>query len=606
MNHPCISGEGGKPCGIFVGESKPWGPGNCRLCFLFATSEKHRKAWGGEPINTDISKWPTMARMVAKLRRPEDKGLGDTVARNIKWLKGDTLASWYKKLTGKDCGCSDRQQALNTDYPYSLTAFSPGGPAVILPPKAGVPVVEGAGKYRHLLYHLYPSKLFDEGSVWRWNIDQLKRRLSLFNGRRIMSVVTDENSEGIKEVKEVAGNGFEFIEQPNDPTLREVASFEPLFGTVANEVGPEDAVFYCHGKGVANFTWQDSMIRRWTEVLYESNLDYWPIVARLLKTNAAAGSFKRVGKYWQQHESVIGDWHYSGSFYWIRGDLFQRANWKIIDQFWSGIEPWPSLHIHKDDAGVIFHQFAGHDAGAYLKENWDRSFTPAYELWTTEHTAERLEPLLLSCILVSHNKPKLVREAIESVKAQTTDSWQLVVIDSGSLAEELTKEYEADPRIALIKSPEGARCQGWQINQAMSYAKGDLICYLADDDVYDPGAFTSFLKAAKEHKDQSAWYGTLERTDIRNGATLTLSALKADVVGGVGGEKLKGRADGMQLCHRSTVKCPWPEGETPEARRYADGIFLDSISVPIHPVPERIGWHRFTKESMHDSLTEVQ
>lgn len=45
MPHPCISGPNGNPCGVYVGPDRPWGKGNCRLCYLYATSRKHRRAW---------------------------------------------------------------------------------------------------------------------------------------------------------------------------------------------------------------------------------------------------------------------------------------------------------------------------------------------------------------------------------------------------------------------------------------------------------------------------------------------------------------------------------------------------------------------------------
>src|SRR4030095_1055950 len=35
---------------------------------------------------------------------------------------------------------------------------------------------------RHLVYHMWPVR----GSLWSWNLDQLKSRLDLFNGRRIL------------------------------------------------------------------------------------------------------------------------------------------------------------------------------------------------------------------------------------------------------------------------------------------------------------------------------------------------------------------------------------------------------------------------------------
>src|SRR5580700_5303992 len=47
--------------------------------------------------------------------------------------------------------------------------------------------VDDPGRIRHLLYHVYPH-VGDGGSVWRWNVEQLRRRLSLFNGKRAIGI----------------------------------------------------------------------------------------------------------------------------------------------------------------------------------------------------------------------------------------------------------------------------------------------------------------------------------------------------------------------------------------------------------------------------------
>lgn len=67
----------------------------------------------------DRSKWPKLARAVAWLRRPEDIGVGDTVARLAAVAGGDTLADWYQRIVGADCGCRNRQAGLNHRYPYT-------------------------------------------------------------------------------------------------------------------------------------------------------------------------------------------------------------------------------------------------------------------------------------------------------------------------------------------------------------------------------------------------------------------------------------------------------------------------------------------------------
>jgi len=47
-----------------------------------------------------------------------DRGLGDTIARLTHATGLDRLAHLYTQVTGKDCGCRGRQEALNRLIPY--------------------------------------------------------------------------------------------------------------------------------------------------------------------------------------------------------------------------------------------------------------------------------------------------------------------------------------------------------------------------------------------------------------------------------------------------------------------------------------------------------
>jgi hypothetical protein len=48
----------------------------------------------------------------------QSKGLGDTVAKVTHATRLDKLAHLYTKITGKDCGCKNRQEWLNRIFPY--------------------------------------------------------------------------------------------------------------------------------------------------------------------------------------------------------------------------------------------------------------------------------------------------------------------------------------------------------------------------------------------------------------------------------------------------------------------------------------------------------
>ncbi len=49
------------------------------------------------------------------------KGLGDVVADIIHATGLDALATTYTNLTGQDCGCQQRQEALNNLFPNLIT-----------------------------------------------------------------------------------------------------------------------------------------------------------------------------------------------------------------------------------------------------------------------------------------------------------------------------------------------------------------------------------------------------------------------------------------------------------------------------------------------------
>lgn len=46
------------------------------------------------------------------------KGLGDTAAKIFKSIGADKIAKTYEKMTGKSCGCANRQVKLNEMFPY--------------------------------------------------------------------------------------------------------------------------------------------------------------------------------------------------------------------------------------------------------------------------------------------------------------------------------------------------------------------------------------------------------------------------------------------------------------------------------------------------------
>jgi len=61
---------------------------------------------------------PLWVKALSMLAKPEDTGLGDTITRVVGIFGGEVFKSWFKKTTGRDCGCDSRAAAFNAKYPF--------------------------------------------------------------------------------------------------------------------------------------------------------------------------------------------------------------------------------------------------------------------------------------------------------------------------------------------------------------------------------------------------------------------------------------------------------------------------------------------------------
>jgi predicted AlkP superfamily phosphohydrolase/phosphomutase len=98
--------------------------------------------------------------------------------------------------------------------------------------------------------------------------------------------------------------------------------------------------------------------------------------------------------------------------------------------------------------------------------------------------AEVAEELLISVVMPTRNRRRLLESAIASVKAQAYPHWELLVVDDGSTDDtaEFLEDLD-DPRIRPLASHGVGVCAAR--NLALNAANGDLIAYLDDDNRFD-------------------------------------------------------------------------------------------------------------------------
>jgi len=105
----------------------------------------------------------------------------------------------------------------------------------------------------------------------------------------------------------------------------------------------------------------------------------------------------------------------------------------------------------------------------------------------------RIPPLderpLVSVVIPTQNRPRMLRDALDSVCRQTYQSWEVIVVNDGGgdvspVLNSMPRDVEAKiHRIHLprIRGPAAAR------NVAIKVAKGAILAFLDDDDLYSPG-----------------------------------------------------------------------------------------------------------------------
>ena len=108
---------------------------------------------------------------------------------------------------------------------------------------------------------------------------------------------------------------------------------------------------------------------------------------------------------------------------------------------------------------------------------------------------------LVSIVMPSYNCGKYVRNSIESVRAQTYQNWELLIVDDCSKDEtvEVVKEVMSyDPRIRLYQNEnhDGAAVSR---NRALKNAKGRWIAFLDSDDLWEPTKLEKQIKFMEEN-----------------------------------------------------------------------------------------------------------
>lgn len=155
-----------------------------------------------------------------------------------------------------------------------------------------------------------------------------------------------------------------------------------------------------------------------------------------------------------------------------------------------------------------------------------------------------MESELVSIIIPTFNRERLLKKAIDSVLAQRYQNLELIVVDDGSEdgTAGLVAKYQDDngPRIVFIqqknKGPAAAR------NTGIAAAKGELLAFLDSDDWFDERKLEFQVKAMRDNPSflvshtEEIWYRrgkflNQKKKHAKTGELIFARCLKLCVVG---------------------------------------------------------------------------
>jgi glycosyltransferase involved in cell wall biosynthesis len=114
---------------------------------------------------------------------------------------------------------------------------------------------------------------------------------------------------------------------------------------------------------------------------------------------------------------------------------------------------------------------------------------------SASHDGMRGRPLV-SVVIPSYNQADYLREALDSLLAQTYSAWEAIVVNDGSTdhTSQVMEEYAGnDARIRVFSKPNGGITSA--LNYGLERAEGEFFCWLSSDDLFYPGKLMAQVEA---------------------------------------------------------------------------------------------------------------
>nr|MDQ3803216.1 glycosyltransferase family 2 protein [Acidobacteriota bacterium] len=106
---------------------------------------------------------------------------------------------------------------------------------------------------------------------------------------------------------------------------------------------------------------------------------------------------------------------------------------------------------------------------------------------------------LLSVVIPTWNRARLVCEAVESALAQRAGRVEVIVVDDGSpdrTSEVVRERFGGDPRVRLYTKENGGKAEA--LNYGLRRARGEIVVALDADTVFPPQTLAALARPFKD------------------------------------------------------------------------------------------------------------
>lgn len=103
---------------------------------------------------------------------------------------------------------------------------------------------------------------------------------------------------------------------------------------------------------------------------------------------------------------------------------------------------------------------------------------------------------LVSIVLPTRNRAEMLRESVESVRNQSHQNWELIIVDDASTdetAQIVDGIVSADDRVKYVRNPVNEKV-AVSLNTGFDLARGEYLTWTSDDNLYRPGALGVMVK----------------------------------------------------------------------------------------------------------------